>query len=562
MRRVDRLFKQGNYDEALEELTAMLKDEDLEPSYRNETLNMIGFIYSKKGDLDGALEHFKEALAVSDEIKDIPGKATNLNNLGHVYLKKGNLDEALKYFKEALALNKSIYYPFGQVANLINIGQIHIEKNNLDEALEHLNQASTLSKSLDPEGYAKSMIFTGTVYRKKGEIDKALQHYEEALVRHEKSSNPYDIDSSLGEIYEIDPEKAFSLALESPLGRNWLFLKFHQQQGVGTPVDGKFWLTIWRAASHWWDDIGILMEQKGKKEKETTGEDWKLKQYETNWKLKQLTGSTKGEICSETSLNFLFGANDLKTTRDPKDPDLQSEQQDLNPLWFVEVPLKLLHGEKYLKIRLNNLVNRNGKFLGYPVADIEGMKYENRSLARIKLQLETQWFQKFEVDHIWYPNTQEEYEEYEKNPNCRLSDVFLVDLGENLKKEEQLELTYSVQLYFDAKADEPDIKTTTKRAIIPVIRNKDLQNLDRIRRKNEYLMTAVVAVFSLMASIIASMNQVILPIFSTGPEIDPNLILIGVAGLVVISIVLGLLLIRPKNKDKMEDKVQDTAISV
>ncbi len=56
------------------------------------------------GQIDNALEYYKEALEIDEELKDKRGKATDLNNIGFVYKQWGKPEKALEYYKESLTI--------------------------------------------------------------------------------------------------------------------------------------------------------------------------------------------------------------------------------------------------------------------------------------------------------------------------------------------------------------------------------------------------------------------------------------------------------------------------
>src|SRR5262249_9447222 len=60
--------------------------------------NNLGVALARKGDLDGAIRHYEEAIRIS------PRYAIAMNSLGLALARQGKLDEALAKFSEALAI--------------------------------------------------------------------------------------------------------------------------------------------------------------------------------------------------------------------------------------------------------------------------------------------------------------------------------------------------------------------------------------------------------------------------------------------------------------------------
>ena len=71
------------------------------------------------GQMDNALEYYKEALEIAEELKDKRGKATDLNNIGSLYKQWGKPGKALEYCKESLA----IFEVLGAVQSAENVNE-------------------------------------------------------------------------------------------------------------------------------------------------------------------------------------------------------------------------------------------------------------------------------------------------------------------------------------------------------------------------------------------------------------------------------------------------------
>lgn len=85
--------------------------------------NHLGIIYRYKGDLDGAIREYGEAIRIE------PNFAESHNNLGIALAGKGNLEGAIREFREALAINPD--YP--QAHN--NLGVTLADMGDLDGAI-------------------------------------------------------------------------------------------------------------------------------------------------------------------------------------------------------------------------------------------------------------------------------------------------------------------------------------------------------------------------------------------------------------------------------------------
>jgi len=109
--------------------------------------NILGTIYGDQGNLDKAKEHFENALAALQEIKDtiLIGKIEI--NLGIINNMQGNYNEALSYFKRAL-LNFEKVSDVRRIAEIRqNLGTVYMKKKEYSAAINEFNESIELSLS-------------------------------------------------------------------------------------------------------------------------------------------------------------------------------------------------------------------------------------------------------------------------------------------------------------------------------------------------------------------------------------------------------------------------------
>lgn len=99
----------------------------------------IGAIYASRGDINGALKNYDEALPVFDREKDLANECTTLTRVGRIFLAKaGNrpslvyCSRALQYFNDALPVQRTLNDRRGESDSLSNMGR----------ALSHLGEYS------------------------------------------------------------------------------------------------------------------------------------------------------------------------------------------------------------------------------------------------------------------------------------------------------------------------------------------------------------------------------------------------------------------------------------
>jgi tetratricopeptide (TPR) repeat protein len=93
------------FDEALEIRRACLGDNAREVG---DTLNIMGFLKAKSGQLDGSLQLLLEALRIRRLNGDLIKASDTYKNIGNVQREQGDGERALLSYKEALALRKEV----------------------------------------------------------------------------------------------------------------------------------------------------------------------------------------------------------------------------------------------------------------------------------------------------------------------------------------------------------------------------------------------------------------------------------------------------------------------
>src|SRR5690349_11491119 len=94
--RVEQLYQQGKYDEALDLARRALdlaeKEFGLDHSNTAESLNNVAVLYKSKGDYASAEPLYRRALAIREKKlgPDHPDTAASVNNLASLYYSKGD----------------------------------------------------------------------------------------------------------------------------------------------------------------------------------------------------------------------------------------------------------------------------------------------------------------------------------------------------------------------------------------------------------------------------------------------------------------------------------------
>ena len=126
--------------------------------------NNLAVALLQKGDVDGAIVHLREAVAIW------PDYAQAQNNLGNALLQKGRLDEAIARYQKALAIQPDNI----EVQN--NLGIAFFQKGLVDEAVAQYQKAL----AIEPD-FAEAHNNLGNALYQKGRVDDAIVQFQKAL---------------------------------------------------------------------------------------------------------------------------------------------------------------------------------------------------------------------------------------------------------------------------------------------------------------------------------------------------------------------------------------------
>jgi diguanylate cyclase (GGDEF)-like protein len=162
------------------------------------SLNISADKLYQYGDIEGAIEEFKKALAVD------PKDVNVQNSLGVCHGVKGDFDLAIDAFETAIHLNPE------DVMATFNLGLAHFKEGNKEKALDLFLSAHRLDGENPEVAYQ-----IGTCYQEKNQLDEALKYFELAAAGEPKGGHVF---RSLGECYfekELlkDATKAFEKAI-------------------------------------------------------------------------------------------------------------------------------------------------------------------------------------------------------------------------------------------------------------------------------------------------------------------------------------------------------------
>ncbi|MBL4624680.1 MAG: tetratricopeptide repeat protein [Flavobacteriales bacterium] len=154
--------------------------------------NNIGYIYNGFGEKQKAMQHFREALAIYEELKDKDDVAITLNNIGTIYNAQGNVIEALEYFHKALKVQEELQDKWGMATCMHNIGYMYKSQDDLEKGLEYYYKSLKIREEIqDKLGIAETCNNIALIYNRFGDPSCELSNEECVVLSKSKAFDLY-----------------------------------------------------------------------------------------------------------------------------------------------------------------------------------------------------------------------------------------------------------------------------------------------------------------------------------------------------------------------------------
>ncbi len=145
------------------------------------SLNGIGNVYIKIGNLDEAKVVLSAALEGERELGSDLGMAINYANIGSIFESKQMYDSANAYYELSMQYNQIAKSTLGISLCYNHFGNVAEALGNLDEALrQYMLAYNLMNPSKDRRQWVKSCISVVRVYIKKGDMTAASNYLQRA----------------------------------------------------------------------------------------------------------------------------------------------------------------------------------------------------------------------------------------------------------------------------------------------------------------------------------------------------------------------------------------------
>ncbi|MBK9190676.1 MAG: CHAT domain-containing protein [Crocinitomicaceae bacterium] len=176
--------RKGEYEKALEQNLASLELHEIvgRKDYIAKILLNIGNTYQYLSDFQNALDYYNRSLEVSleFEVKQIAAKC--FSSLGVIYFNYGEYAVAYEYYKNAINLFLEIEDQISLASTYNNMSVLLLRQGNFELALEYSNKSLEIKiKQNDKKAISNSYATLGTIYAEIGDDSTSLDYYQKSL---------------------------------------------------------------------------------------------------------------------------------------------------------------------------------------------------------------------------------------------------------------------------------------------------------------------------------------------------------------------------------------------
>ncbi len=149
--------------------------------YYANALNIKGYLFRNKGNIDSALIYYNKSLVIRSKIFDSIGMAKSIENIGILYTNIFQFDSAISFFNRSLNIRKNINDVQGIANTLSSIAVIYSSRGDTKMSLDYNMKSLNIYNSInDFQGSANVLHNIGGIYSSANEIEKAISSYQKS----------------------------------------------------------------------------------------------------------------------------------------------------------------------------------------------------------------------------------------------------------------------------------------------------------------------------------------------------------------------------------------------
>lgn len=183
--------------------------------HQAQALGIMGVYYDNQGNYNKAIDFYKQALALKNEINDIRGVAASLTNIGGAYQIQGDYIKAIDYYTKSLINHELIKNTKAIAITLSNIGTVYATQKDYKKAMEYFEKSLKIRIEInDIRGMVSVYTNIGNCYMLLGNKKNAIKYNLEGLEIAQKNNYKPGIAAILNNIGTLyNEEKKYDTAL-------------------------------------------------------------------------------------------------------------------------------------------------------------------------------------------------------------------------------------------------------------------------------------------------------------------------------------------------------------
>jgi len=176
-------------------------DESMRINYQRGLLGghrVLGISYDLRSDYIKAIDAYKKAVPIAEDLNDAALKASMDNLLGVAYYHLSQYNTALEYLLRSLKVSEELDHP-RYLANVhVNIGLVYHDQNDLDKALDYYEKAIVYAERInDARTLGRVTNNMGIVLNTKKLYEGAKLYYEQSLNYKQKVNDEIGVAATL-----------------------------------------------------------------------------------------------------------------------------------------------------------------------------------------------------------------------------------------------------------------------------------------------------------------------------------------------------------------------------
>lgn len=193
-------------------------------SYKSQFAKMvynIGVDFEMNYSFLQAIQNYKNAAIVYEELNDWVDVGDLNNYIGYCYIKMYAEDKAIEYYFKSLTNFERIDDKEGIAMNFVDIGNLYYDQENYDYAKKYFQDALTIYEKLrDKEGIATCYTNLGNAFSDAGKNEIGIDYFKQSIILEEELNDQIGIAvnyNNLGDSYILlkDYSKAQGYFLRS-----------------------------------------------------------------------------------------------------------------------------------------------------------------------------------------------------------------------------------------------------------------------------------------------------------------------------------------------------------